>query len=240
MIYAALDCSFGCSLAVKNKERILFSEHLPLLGRESDRQMSVWLQQSLADLNIDVKQIGGWTLGLGPGSFAGLRCGIALVKALCLASKATMRGLPSSYALAANCPALPCGTNLGVLHDGRMGQVILSPYRIDATKLPIPLSEPKAFFPEELLSPENSCQAWTALTKQQLPKLPGEIEGNLQWQSHVSASLLLQAPEQLYPWPVTTEEQTAAVEPVYVRQAVFVKPAKLRQQTVDSQDIQDE
>lgn len=228
MIFAALDCSFGCSLAVKNREHILFAEHLALLGRESDRQMAPWLQQSFAALGLDIRQVAGWSLGLGPGSFAGLRCGIALVKGVCLASQARIRGLPSSYALAAACSELPPGTKLGVLHDARQGQLILSTYLLEAGMPPKQLSEPCPLFPEELLLPENRCQAWTALAKQTLPSLPEEIEAGLQRQPHIPALPLLQAAQEQFPWPTSQTELAQACEPLYVRQAVFVKPAELR------------
>ena len=227
MISAALDCSQGCSLAISRNRTLLCSKFLSGSGRESDRLLSQWLLSCCQNLDIEVEKIERWSVGTGPGSFAGLRCGIALLKGICRASQAKMRGLPSCYALAKSVIDLKPEQLLGVLHDGRRGQVILSSFRVADNLEPLWHKAPCPLFPEQLLEPEHRCQRWVCQSGWQLPQLPPEVQSNLQIEEYLNAAHLLNGEAQ-WPWPSSKQEQEDSCQPLYVRQAVFVKPTPVR------------
>ncbi len=227
MITAALDCSQGCSLAVRRDQTLLCSEFLPGSGRESDRMLSLWLSTCFQNLNLNVTDVQRWSAGTGPGSFAGLRCGIALLKGICRAGNAKMRGVPSCYALAKGITDAKPEEQIGVLHDGRCGQVILTCFRITENLDVVWQNDPSPLFPEEMLDAAHRCERWVCLSSQQLPQLPPEVLSNLQQENHLNAEHLLDAEEQ-WPWPDNPLAQENSCQPLYVRQAVFVKPVQLR------------
>ncbi len=225
MIDVALDTSLGFALAVRRDGSLLLETAIPAMGRESDRILPPWLTEQLGQLGLKAREVERWTLGTGPGSFAGLRCGIALVKGVALVSGARLRGVPTSVAIAAALAGEGNAT-VGVLHDGRCGQVLLARVARGGRLL----SAPEALDPDALLTPENACDAYATLQAASLPPLPESVSAHLRAAEGVAAARLLEASEELYPWPEAGDIAAAerSVEPLYVRQAVFVKPAELR------------
>ncbi|NLF93095.1 MAG: hypothetical protein GX564_04320 [Oligosphaeraceae bacterium] len=227
MLEAALDCSQGAALAIRRDGVLLQELCLPGGGRDSDRLLSSWLVAECTRLGLSLAEIERWTVGTGPGSFAGLRCGIALVKGICLCSRAAMRGVPSAYALAKSAAAvLSPGQKVGVLHDGRCGQVILSRFWLGEDGEPALPVSPSPQDPQDLLLPECACDHWVALSGQNLPELPQSLMPALRLEDCVPAAQLLSAPG--WPWPATAAEEEESCTPLYIRQAVFVRPAAVR------------
>ncbi len=226
---AALDTSLGFSLCLGDENgNIILQERLPAVGRESDRLLVPWLQECMTKANTTLSQVGKWSLGIGPGSFAGLRCGIAAVKGVALSSGAVLRGVPSAYALVCALPEGAVGEILGSLHDGRCGEVLLARFQRQADGALKMLSAPEALPPEALLAPENACARYVTVQPEILPLCPGEVKGKTLALEGVLACCLLKAPCEFYPWPKDAAEQEKSTEPLYVRQAVFVAPATLR------------
>ena len=87
------------------------------IGRESAGLLNL-LMQALREAGIELAAITHWTVGMGPGSFTGIRVGAALVKGICDGSAAVCRGLPSSLAMAAD-GRQEGDENICVLTDGR-------------------------------------------------------------------------------------------------------------------------
>ncbi len=228
MLAAALDCSQGAALAISRAGVVLKDVSLSDSGRESDRVLASWLVAQCADLGLSLAQIERWTVGTGPGSFAGLRCGIALVKGVCLSSRAAIRGVPSAYALAkAGAACLLPGQCIGALHDGRCGQVILSRFQLQDDGALRLLTAPQPHFPEELAAQTDCCcDIWVALAGQNLPELPSGVTQSLRWEKCVRASWLLAAPD--WPWPSSLAQAEESCTPLYIRQAVFVRPSAVR------------
>ncbi len=226
---AALDTSLGFSLCLGDENgNPILQERLPAVGRESDRLLVPWLQDCLNKANATFSQVNKWSLGIGPGSFAGLRCGIAAVKGVALSSGAVLRGVPSAYALACALPEGDAGEILGSLHDGRCGEVLLARFQRQADGALKLLAAPEALTPEALLSPENACARYATVQPEILAICPAEVKEKTLILEGVPACCLLAAPEEFYPWPKDAAEQEKSTEPLYVRQAVFVKPAVLR------------
>lgn len=229
MIHAALDTSIGSSLVVADDQRILCNQILPGNGRDSDRQLAPWIVSTMADLALDLTTIRRWTVGTGPGSFAGLRYGIALVKGFCAISGAAMRGVPSCLALAqAVVAAGHAVERIGVLHDARCGQLILACFR----RLPdgaLQLQQDAVVLsPEELIDATHRCDYYVSAQLELLPTLPEDVMTRFLACVHLDVRTLLFAPEQHWPWPQNPQDILSSCEPLYVRPPVFVTPQPVR------------
>ncbi|MBO4619254.1 MAG: tRNA (adenosine(37)-N6)-threonylcarbamoyltransferase complex dimerization subunit type 1 TsaB [Victivallales bacterium] len=224
--HASLDTSIGFSLAVLDGNQVVLQATMPGMGRESDRLLTPWLMAQLATKGISLQEITHWTLGTGPGSFAGLRCGIAMVKGIVAVTGAVMRGVPSAYALAVQA-ATPAAQSVGVLHDGRCGQVLLAKFSRNADGFRL-ADDPTPLNPQELLAEANHCDCYATAQADSLPELPPEVASCLKALPEIDASELARAPEALYSWPTDLAGMEQSTTPLYVRPAVFVKPAELK------------
>ena len=154
---AALDTSCGASLALAGDGQVFWRDALVSSGRDSDRELPGWLETSLTRVGVSLEHVDSWTVGTGPGSFSGLRVGLALVAGMCLAGNVPHRGLPSSLALAlAATDGLGEGSLIGVLHDARRGQLIFSGYRLSGGTLDV-AGEPLVLTATELLPTVAPC-----------------------------------------------------------------------------------
>lgn len=222
--HVALDTSQGFSLAVADKEgNILLKENFEAVGRESDRLLLPWVLKQLENVHTTLKEVSRWTVGIGPGSFAGLRCGIAMVKGIAFASGAPVRGVPSAYALASQ--ASPEEGNVGVLHDGRCGELLFERFVRQDDGVLVMQGESEPILPEALLQ-ACKCDCYITAQENVVGMLPEGVSATLL--SGIPADALLKATDALYPWPENWDECEKSTAPLYVRQAVFVKPAVLR------------
>ena len=227
MLIAALDTSCGASLALQDDDTLCCQAELPLLGRNSDRQLVPWVLEALAGSGHRPADVRRWTVGTGPGSFSGIRVGVALVKGICAASGAQCRGLPSSLALAAQVAAeVSAGERVGVLHDARRGQIIVSIYTKTSDGLDL-LCEPLVSDRERLVV---ACQECAALVTPQtaavhqvlvLPDLCERVLGSRPDARHLLGPYA-------GPWPECPAAREDSTNPVYVRPAVFVTPRPQR------------
>ncbi len=227
MIHAALDTSAGVSLAIAQDNTISFNAQLAGCGRDSDRQLLPFVTESLAKCKLTPRDVTHWTVGIGPGSFAGLRCGIAMLKGFRLVSGAALRGVPTSCAVAAQA-ANGDAITVGVLHDGRCNQVLLARIACNINGEFKLLESPEPLDAQQLLEKTHHCDKYAALNSTALPALPDAISSNLMRLDSLDAAKLLDASESLYPWPTDDATTETSTSPLYVRQAVFVRPATLR------------
>lgn len=95
-----------------------------------DRHDGENLFAALARLGPQTRDAQLIAVGLGPGSFTGIRAGIAAAKGLALPGNIPIRGVSSFDALALTAlPRLPAGAaRLGVLADARRGEVYCAFY----------------------------------------------------------------------------------------------------------------
>ena len=218
MYSAALDSSLKCTLAIAEDDRIIFNSTLDSASRDNDRRLPPWIQEAAAACGITLKDIRRWTVGTGPGSFAGLRSGIAHIMGIATATGAAIRGVPSAIATAdAAHPA--AGQRVGVIMDGRCGEIILVTVRDGKLD-----GEPLAMLPEGLLDSANACDLWITPQAPLLPPLPESVQSRLQSIESLDAAILLK--DTTIPWPTELGETVRSCEPIYVRPPVFTDPVK--------------
>jgi tRNA threonylcarbamoyladenosine biosynthesis protein TsaB len=120
----------------------------------------------LAKSNLQVTDLHALAVALGPGSFTGLRIGLALAKGLALVRKLPIVGIPTLDALAASQPVLPVPL-AAILQAGR-GRLAVGWYQANQPVEPTPSSDEdqpaheapswQAARPVEVLTPAELSQ----------------------------------------------------------------------------------
>src|SRR5512147_806224 len=91
------------SVAVVSEQSIVAQYSLNIEVTHSERLMST-VDRVLKDTGLTIADMGGFAVAVGPGSFTGLRIGLATVKGLVLATGKPVAAVPTLRALAANVP----------------------------------------------------------------------------------------------------------------------------------------
>ena len=205
MIQISIENSRECSIALSTPEGLFSLENLGF-RRESDSEFMPCLTDFLARHSLTIRDIEGWTVGLGPGSFAGIRFALALVKGICTGTEAKARGVASGYAIA---KSLGKPGRITVIHNARCGKLFASLFQIADNATPV--GEPMLF---------SRADAWPkALEADFTCSADADLEGKLPIPLVItpqpSAKELLDAPPAFYPWLNTPD-----IEPIYVRPPV--------------------
>jgi len=104
MKFIAIDTSTEyLSLGISEDKKILFAETILLERRHSTDLLPI-LEKTLKKLRLSIRDIDGFIVGLGPGSFTGLRVGLSMVKAMALSLKKPIVGVPTLDCLAGAVP----------------------------------------------------------------------------------------------------------------------------------------
>lgn len=98
-------------------------------GKNHSRSLIPMIDQLLAGADMSLEDIDGFAVAIGPGSFTGLRIGMATIKGLALATAKPVVGVPTLDALAANAAGNP-GLIVPVL-DARKNEVYAAVYRAE-------------------------------------------------------------------------------------------------------------
>ncbi len=96
-------CSTTCSVAITSGGRLV-AEYLLNLDRPMSGQLLKSVEMAVADAAMTFADLDGFGVALGPGSFTGLRVGVATVKGLALAANKPVAGFSSLAMLAMNLP----------------------------------------------------------------------------------------------------------------------------------------
>ena len=135
-----------CSVALTDGERLV-GELLLNADRKLGGRLIGLVDTLLRESGWSTADLDGFGVALGPGSFTGLRVGVATVKGLALATGKPAVGFSSLAMLALNLPwadAPVCS-----LFDARKGEVYAGLY--SCRELPVPLQPDRVLPPEKLL-----------------------------------------------------------------------------------------
>lgn len=186
-------------------------------GRDSAGLLAELLAH-LQGAGLGLPDIGRWTVGMGPGSFTGIRIAGALVKGICNGTGAACRGLPSSLAMAAMA-APASGDRVHVLHDGRRGDALVSAWHFDEILQP---AAPAAAVPAADLDADAADLFVCLEADPVVTLLPPPVAARTRVLPHIDAACLVAPAGQ--PWPADGPDSDRGFEPVYVRPPVFVPP----------------
>jgi tRNA threonylcarbamoyladenosine biosynthesis protein TsaB len=126
MMVLGLDTALpACSVAVIDGDRVLASIAEPMLRGHQER-LAPMVAEAMARAGLPMSALQRVAAGVGPGSFTGLRVGLAFAKALALALDIPCVGIGSLQALAAS-----TGDDglVAAVVDAKRGQVYLQLFR---------------------------------------------------------------------------------------------------------------
>src|SRR6185312_5662798 len=123
MLVLALDtCLASCSVAVTDGPRVLASAR-EVMARGHQERLAPMAREVMADAGLAFDRLERIAVTVGPGSFTGLRVGIAFAKGLALALAAPAVGIGTLEALAAESAGL-----VFPAIDARRGQLYLQAF----------------------------------------------------------------------------------------------------------------
>ena len=125
-ILALETATLAGSAALLEGDRVIGLSLLDIALTHSERLMAM-VDRLLQDCGWDIAHVEALALSIGPGSFTGLRVGVATVKGLALALGLPVAPVPTLDALAGNLPF--ADAPVCPLLDARKGEVYLSLYR---------------------------------------------------------------------------------------------------------------
>lgn len=132
-----------------------------IAGRDHTQRLIPLVAAVLADAGIGYAALDGLVCGVGPGSFAGVRIGVAFAKGVALAQTLPVVGV-SSLALLAQRAVAAGAERVLVAIDARMDEVYFQPFVRDGTGLAQPAGEAMVRLPQEVTVPAGQGR-WTAV-----------------------------------------------------------------------------
>ncbi len=129
----AIDTSTSCLSVAIREECGLIAECSSIGSMKHSANLMPMVDRCLKLADLSIETIDGFAVSLGPGSFTGLRIGVATMKGLAFALKKPIVGIPTLDVLAENIPT----TTYQILPilDAKRRQVYASIYKYSASKL---------------------------------------------------------------------------------------------------------
>ncbi len=145
----AVECSAGpASVAITENGQVLASSFKNLNLTHSETLLPM-VEETLKKADLTLNDIDAYAVSAGPGSFTGIRIGIALIKGLAIPNKTPVAAVSTLYAMA----ALHKGTDclLCCCMDARCNQVYNALFKISGGTI-TRLTEDRALLCEELIN----------------------------------------------------------------------------------------
>ncbi len=150
MTWLAIDTSTSWLSVALWRESGLVSEQLLHLGRSMLKRTPLTVAAMMEQANVEMSALEGLAVGIGPGSYTGLRVGVSFMQGLALSRNLPLYGLKTSEVIA----SMFCGCpNVTVLQESgrRTGHVIIAAY--DVSRLPPDEKiSPRLVEPEEIMN----------------------------------------------------------------------------------------
>ena len=146
ILLAVHSTSAQLGVAVVSDDSLLAESILPP-GREHLENLALMINDVTAQARVHLKNIDGFGVAIGPGSFSGIRIGLATVKGMALALKKPVAGIPSLEILAWQ--ALNEGESGASLIDARRREIYVGLYKKSAGNI-TQLNSPRLISSEDL------------------------------------------------------------------------------------------
>lgn len=151
MITVAVDSAAkAAGIAILCEDKLLYESYLDN-GLTHSETLLPMLKSALSAVKLTPAEVDLWAVGAGPGSFTGLRIGMALIKGLALPHNTPCVGVSSLEALA-NSVYLPVGSDIISAVDARRGEVYAAAFTVTENKVER-LCEDATGLVDALLSP---------------------------------------------------------------------------------------
>lgn len=149
MLILAIDtASLVSSVALVSQESLLGEITLKTRKTHSERLMP-YILDLLEKAEVSKEDLTAVAVSIGPGSFTGLRIGLATAKALAFALKIEIIGVPTLAAMAFGCPSP--GTLLAPVFDAQKGNVYHALYKWQRGEM-CEIQSPKVINIEKVIS----------------------------------------------------------------------------------------
>ncbi|MFO8058299.1 MAG: tRNA (adenosine(37)-N6)-threonylcarbamoyltransferase complex dimerization subunit type 1 TsaB [bacterium] len=147
-----IDTSTGVRSAAVMEDGKLLAELCLQTGKKPSEKLAPAIKELFYNLGLSPAEVEGYAVGLGPGSFTGLRTGISLLKGMAMANPAPVIGVSSLEALARS--AVGYKGRVLPLIDAKKGQVFTARFQADGEGGLARISADLALDPAELPSLE--------------------------------------------------------------------------------------
>ena len=225
MIQLGIDTATAVgSLALAGKGEVLGTETI-LVDAEHSAELGPALDTLLERCGVELRDVEGIGVGLGPGSYTGLRVGVAFAKGLEFGLGVPLVGVPSFEAVAYACRDFE-GT-ICALVDARMGGIYAGLYRSTSGRVEV-VRAPWVTKTGEFAVEVGGPLLFVGPNKAVIEKLGGAFEGAEFREAYPDAGYTaLRAVEVL--GERETTERFARLEPYYLRPS-FAELAKQQKQ----------
>ncbi|MFK7889384.1 MAG: tRNA (adenosine(37)-N6)-threonylcarbamoyltransferase complex dimerization subunit type 1 TsaB [Granulosicoccus sp.] len=140
----ACSVALSCQGEVASDHRVAPQQHAALV--------LPMISQLMANAEIKVGDLDAIAYGRGPGSFTGVRIGIALVQGLALGSETGVCGISTLQSVAQGCYRRSGDNRVAACVDARMQEVYFCAYELGEQSLMKPLCDEVVCKPEDLLA----------------------------------------------------------------------------------------
>ncbi len=108
-----------CSVALSNNGELVAIKELEEDGYSHGENLTIFVQDVIAEADIELKDLAAISVASGPGSYTGLRIGAATAKGLCYALKIPLIAIDALTSLTEQAKETHPNTNLCALIDAR-------------------------------------------------------------------------------------------------------------------------
>jgi tRNA threonylcarbamoyladenosine biosynthesis protein TsaB len=175
------------------------------------------IRDLLRQAGVALADLDGLAVGLGPGSYTGLRVGLMAAKALAYAARKPLVGLDSLEVVARNAPA--DAPRVAVVADAQRGDLAVAEFARPGPDAPLvrlgpTRIEPAALVPDRL--PPSTLVLGPGLDRLKAPWPDALLRGDPSWDRPDGARLAALA---LDVWATGRRDDPWSLEPVYLRRS---------------------
>lgn len=223
----AIDTSSAwCSVALSLNDAAPIVRHQKVSAGASQLLLP-WIQELLSEASIELTDLDGIAIGVGPGAFTGVRLGVAAVQGLATAARLPVLPVASLDAIASQLVQTPAFIASGaqsfvIAVDARMEEVYWASYRVGTTRLPVRQGDIHLTAPEGVELTQIDFVAGSAIAEfgdRLLTSTPRLLSGtHLDSTIGVNALGVLTCAQDM--WSKGMQEDVHLMEPLYIRNKV--------------------
>jgi tRNA threonylcarbamoyladenosine biosynthesis protein TsaB len=148
----AVETSCGTASAALLRGEEVLSEEQAAAGRSGAEGLLPCVDAVLRQAEVTLKSVEAFAISIGPGSFTGLRVGVATLKGLAFGTELPIAPVPTLAVLARAAPG--ARDPVVALVDARRGELYAAAYRLEgAGREPVPCEPAEGVYTPEQLAP---------------------------------------------------------------------------------------